>query len=317
MAAGRRPRSITAATLGAALLVAVTALAAKPAATSSSALFNDVEAATAVLDADILEPPSGLGVVGGATAALTWTPSGDAYASGYAVERATSSGGTYALVGTATPVTAIGLVDIPATDGTYWYRVKTYVASWESGVAGPVSADVLMGVTGFHACATQAADAGGDGDGYEGNPADGCVVDGALATDTNSGTGTGTLCNGSGKDKHRFSDFGLGVPASATAILGIEVRVTVGINTIFGTNLVCARLSWNGGSNWTPASSVTLTATAPTGYSLGGPSFLWGRAWTPAQLSDANFRVRISDVSNSTARDYSLDGVEVQVTYTP
>jgi hypothetical protein len=304
-------------TFGVALIVGLLGLAATPTTMSSGAIFNDVRGATAAMLADTLQPPTGLGAIGGTSATLAWIPSGDAYADGYLVERAISSGGTYALVGTATPAAATGLVDVPATDGTYWYRVTTSASSWQSAAAGPVSADVLMGVTGFHACATEAADAGGDGDGYEGNPANGCVVDGALATDTNSGTGTGTLCTGSGKDRHRFSDFGLGVPASAPAILGIEVRVTVGIDALSGTNLVCARLSWNGGSNWTTASSVALSSTSPTTYSLGGAGFLWGRSWTPAQLSDASFRVRIADVSNSTARDYSLDGVEVEVTYTP
>ena len=44
------------------------------------------------------------------------------------------------------------------------------------------------------------------------------------------------------------------------------------------------------------------------------------RLWisgTIAQLSDANFRVRLINVSNNTARDFRLDGVEVQVNYTP
>jgi hypothetical protein len=40
-------------------------------------------------------------------------------------------------------------------------------------------------------------------------------------------------------------------------------------------------------------------------------------AWTLSMLSDANFRVRVIDVSSSTSRDFSLDWVAVRVTYTP
>lgn len=305
------------ATLGTTLVVALLALAVAPPATGSGAYFSDIQALTAAIAADTLQPPAGLDATGGTRAALAWIPTGDAYADGYAIERAPSSGGTYALVGTATPAAATGHVDSPTTDGTYWYRVMTYASSWQSAAAGPVSAAVLMGVTGFHACTAQAADIGGDANGYEGNPANACVSDGAVATDTNSGTGTGTQCTGTGKDKHGFSDFGLGVPASAATILGIEVRINVGIDAISGTNLACAQLSWNGGTNWTAARSVALTSTALTTYILGGPAFLWGRSWTAAQLADASFRLRLIDVSSSTARDFSLDGVEVRVSYTP
>jgi len=300
-----------------AVALALLVLAAAPAATRTGALFIDVQAATAALAADILQPPTGLGVAGGTTATLTWTPTGDAYAAGYRVERAPASGGSYALVGSATPGSATGYVDGPTTDGTYWYRVTTYAGSWQSTVAGPASAVVKVGVTGYRACTAQAADAGGDANGYEGSPADGCAVDGLAATDVDSGTGTGTGCTGSGKDKHRFSAFGLGVPGTAAAISGITVRLRVGIDATAGTNRVCAALSWNAGTNWTTAQSVALTSTALTTYSLGSSSFLWGRTWTPAQLSDANFRVRVIDVSNSNARDFSIDGVEVQVVYVP
>lgn len=48
---------------------------------------------------------------------------------------------------------------------------------------------------------------------------------------------------------------------------------------------------------------------------LGGAANLWGRSWTPSELSDANFRVRIVNTANSTARDFSLDWVAVRVTY--
>jgi len=41
----------------------------------------------------------------------------------------------------------------------------------------------------------------------------------------------------------------------------------------------------------------------------------WGRTWTIGELSNANFRVRITDVASNTARDFSLDWVAVRVSY--
>ena len=312
-----RPRWLTLATCLAALATAVLALAATPSATRTGAYFNDVQAATALLDTDTLQPPTGLAATGGTSATLAWTSSPDAYASGYRVLRAIASGGPYSEIGTATPITATGYVDGPVIDGTYWYQAQTYAPSWESTAAGPVSASVLVGDTGYHACAAQAADTGGDGNGYQGTPANACADDGAVATDTNSGSGTSTSCTSSTKDRHRFSSFGLGVPLTATAVNGILVDYELGIDAISGTNLVCAQLSWDGGTTWTAMKSKPVTATGLTGYTLGGTSDTWGRTWLAAQLTDATFRVRLVNVSNNTARDYSLDVVEVRVTYTP
>jgi hypothetical protein len=104
---------------------------------------------------------------------------------------------------------------------------------------------------------------------------------------------------------------------TATAITGISVDYELGIDAISGTNLVCAQLSWDGGTTWTAMKSKPVTATALTGYTLGGTTDTWGRTWLPADLSDTTFRVRLINVSSSTARDYRLDVVEVRVNYTP
>jgi hypothetical protein len=306
-------KGLATAMLGAMLLFAPSG----PGAPSSGAYFNAVEAATAGMASDTLQPPTAMTASGGSSATLGWTPSADAYASGYRVLSATASGGAYTEIGTATPIAATGYVDSPTVDGTYWYKARTFFGNWLSADADPVSASVLVGDTGYHACSAQAADTGGDGNGYQGTPANACADDSAVATDTNSGSGTSTVCTNSNKDRHRFSDFGLGVPLTATAVSGISVRVKVGIDAISGTNLVCAQLSWDAGTTWTTTQSVALTATALTSYTLGGTTFLWGRTWTAAQLTDATFRLRLIDVSSSTLRDYSLDAVEVRVTYTP
>jgi hypothetical protein len=42
---------------------------------------------------------------------------------------------------------------------------------------------------------------------------------------------------------------------------------------------------------------------------------LWGRSWALSQLSNANFRVRVINVANSAARDFSLDWIAARITY--
>ena len=49
--------------------------------------------------------------------------------------------------------------------------------------------------------------------------------------------------------------------------------------------------------------------------SLGSTADTWGRAWAPGDLADANFRVRLSDVSKRLSTDFVLDSVAVNVTY--
>jgi hypothetical protein len=48
---------------------------------------------------------------------------------------------------------------------------------------------------------------------------------------------------------------------------------------------------------------------------LGGAADTWGRTWTVSELGNTTFRVRVIDVAASTARDFSLDWVAVQITY--
>ena len=281
------------------------------------AVLVDSGTSNATFTTDTIDAPTGLSAAGGATAALTWTPTVDTYAAGYQVLRSTTSGSGYAQVATATPRTASSYGDVPATDGTCYYVLRSYLSAWTSAQTAEVSAVVKMGNTGLKPCTSNAADTGGDGNGYETNPGNGCTDDGLVATDANSGTGTGTSCTGTGKDRHRFWTYGLGLPAAVTSIDGITVRIRAAVSTTTGTNVICTQLSWNAGTSWTTAQQVTLTSTSLTSYTLGGSAFLWGRAWAVGDLSDANFRVSLIDVANSTSRTFTLDSAQVQVNYTP
>lgn len=284
----------------------------------SLATLSDADTTTATFSTDTLAPPTGLSVTGGATAVLNWTATAATYASGYNVYRATALAGPYSQVAAVAPRTTVTYTDSPPA-GTWWYTVRAYYQSWESVDAVPVSTVVGPIGTGFRTCAANAAGPGGDGNGYEIAAGNACADDSVFASDVNSGSGTGTSCTATGKDKHDFSQFSLGVPGAVTSIDGIEVKVDEKIDLlpVGSTNRVCIRLSWNNGATWTTAKQVDLTATTETTYAFGASNDLWGRAWAAGDFSSANFKVRVSDVSNNNARDFFLDYLAVQVTYTP
>jgi hypothetical protein len=287
----------------------------------SLARLTDVDASTEAIATDTLNPPTGLGATGGASASLTWTATTDTYASGYEVRRGTASGGPYALITTVTPRTTVAATDAPGTSGTYFYVLRSVFQNWRSVNSNQATATIALAPTptGFKTCTTtsNAADTGGDGNGYESTPTNACVTDGAIATDANTGTNLSLVCTDAGKDRHRFWDFTLGVPATVSAVGGIQLRADVGLNNNSGTSQLCAQLSWDGGATWTAAKSIAVASVGITTYALGATNDTWGRTWAGSEFSNANFRVRLIDTSDRTSKDFRLDGLAVQVTYTP
>lgn len=290
----------------------------------SAAFFVDADTTDASAATELLDAPTGLAAsASGATVTLTWTASPDTGADGYQVRRAAAPGGPYTLVATVTPASATTTTDTPGS-GTWYYVLATVAGSapWSSSPGNEASVTVsTTTTTGFKGCGANAAvtSGSGDNDGFQTNAAEACDDDSIFAVDTNSGTNASALCTGIGKDRHRFWAFGLGVPTGASSIGGIQVRADLRADAASpGKPTVCVRLSWNGGTSWTAYKSLgsTLT-TAETTYDLGGAADLWGRAWTGTELSDAAFRLEIVSVTSNTNRDLSLDGLKVQVTYTP
>lgn len=159
-----------------------------------------------------------------------------------------------------------------------------------------------------------AAQKGGDGNGYEVSANNAYASDNLFAVDNDSGNSTSSSCTHAGKDKHDFYDYTITIPTGA-AVKGIEVRLDARADSTSGAPKICVQLSWNGGTKWTSAKSTTTLSTAEATYILGGAADTWGRAWTASQLANANFRVRVIDVATSTARDFSLDWVTVRVIY--
>jgi len=300
----------------AALILAVVTVAAP----ISLAIFTSSTSTTGSFAAATLAPPTSVSATGGSSVTLSWTASASTGATGTIVERATAVGGPYSQVGTVTPVSATSFNDSPAV-GTYWYRLSTYIGNWQSATTSPVSATVTNSTsTGTKPCisGSNAADTGGNGNGYEGTPNNACAADGAVATDANTGTaGRSTSCTNAANDRHRFWGYAFGLPGTITSIDGITVRADAGMSNNGGTSNLCVELSWDGGTTWTTAKSVSLSGTAMTTYMLGSTSDTWGHTWTAAQLSTANFRVRVTDATTQSNKDYRLDYLAVSVQYTP
>jgi hypothetical protein len=171
------------------------------------------------------------------------------------------------------------------------------------------------GAPGFLSPTSNAPDTGGDGNGFQSSPVSAYGDDAAVATDTNSGTGTSTSCTNTGKDRHRFYDFGFSIP-DGSAIAGIEVRLDARADSTSGSPRMCVQLSSNGGATWTAAKAAGTLTTTLTSHTLGGAADTWGRAWSAADLTNANFRLRVINVAGSTSRDFFLDWVAVRPHFT-
>lgn len=266
---------------------------------------------------DTLDPASALGATGGASVDLSWTATiVDTYASGHHVFRSTTAGGPYTAaqqIAEVTPLATETYTDTPA-DGTYYYVVRTFYQSWESVNSNEASTTVgtcTAGDTGFLNPTAQAADTGGDGDGFELNPTD------AFA----DGTASASNIDGD-DDNHRFYNYGISIPASCV-IAGFEVRLDWWLDAVNGNNKLQVDLSWDGGSSWTTSKTDSQEPTTETTVIFGGPADDWGKGgWTAAEVSDANFRLRVAttcagNTSNCGPRDYFLDWIPVKVHYTP
>jgi subtilisin family serine protease len=211
-------------------------------------------------------------------------------------------------------------VQLPVTAGVT-YRIA--VDGW-SGLFPPETGSVTLnwtipaappsGDTGWRNPTAQAASSTGDGNGYEISPANAFTNDGNVAADMNSGTSTSTSCTSTRKDRHVYRDYGVSLPTGA-AVMGIEVQVQARADSTSGSPKICIQLSWDGGSSWTSAKSTGTLGTSETAYVRGSPTDTWGRAWSSSNLSNANFRVRVIDVSSSRSRDFYLDWVAVRVYY--
>ncbi len=184
------------------------------------------------------------------------------------------------------------------------------------GTIGKTAQYCTASSTAFQSPSANAAvtSSAGDNNGYQTSPGNAYADDDLYAVDTNSGTNTNTSCTNTGKDKHGFSNHGFAIPGGAT-IQGIEVRLNAKVDGNTGAPKICVELSWDGGTSWTAAKSTGTLATSEGSYILGGVTDTWGRTWSSGDFSNANLRVRLTNVASNTSRDFSLDWVAVRVRY--
>lgn len=232
--------------------------------------------------------------------------------------------GTTTAYGNATPVQNIsGSLAMPlsanitglSAQTTYHCRlVAQNTGGAANGTDGSFSTPTTTGMRNPAANAAETSSAG-DNNGFEITPANAHTDDTLNAVDTDSGNSTGTNCTSTGKDKHRFYNYGFAVPSGAS-VHGITVRLDARADSTSGAPQMCVQLSWNGGTNWSNAKTVNLTATMAS-YTLGGAADTWGHGWTASELSDANFRVRVMNVSSNNGRDFYLDWAPAEAVFTP
>ena len=283
--------------------------------------FTSLKSAAATLGTDTLRPPTGVAGTGGSSASLAWTASTSSAATGYNLLRSGTSGSGYTQVKTVTPVSATSTDDAPGS-GTWYYVLDSYLGGWTSAYSSEasVTVDGSPTSTAVVGCASEAPETvnAGDDNGYETNPAYACDQDHRVAIDANSGTDKVLSCPDPGKDRERFWGYSFGLPGTVSSIDGITVQLVMGLNNRAGTSQVCVELSWDGGTSWTAPQTVTMTKAPLTAYTVGTATDTWGHTgWTTSQLGTSSFRVRLTDMSTTASKTFSLDFLGVRVDYTP
>ncbi|MBA7680482.1 hypothetical protein ES703_88798 [subsurface metagenome] len=163
----------------------------------------------------------------------------------------------------------------------------------------------------------------GDNDGFETNPTYAYDDDGlGLAVDATSGDNDNIVATGTGTDKHNYGGFGMDtIPSTSGTINGITVRADIAVDSTTNEPFTAIRLSWDGGTSWTTSvPQHTLTVAGETTYTYGGVADTWGRTWTGADLEDGNFLVQVINgdtKSQNSLRNFSLDYIQVTITFTP
>jgi uncharacterized protein YjbI with pentapeptide repeats len=170
--------------------------------------------------------------------------------------------------------------------------------------------------TGWVSPGAQVSQTSGDGNGFQISAVEAFSDNAIFAQDINSGSSTSTSCTNTGKDRHAFYSYAISIPGGST-IRGIEVRLDARADSTSGAPKMCVELSWNNGATWTAIKQTGTLATTEGTHLLGSATDTWGRAWTTTELTSTTLRVRVTNVSSSTSRDFYLDWAPVRIYYTP
>jgi hypothetical protein len=191
----------------------------------------------------------------------------------------------------------------PDTSGVFIIVTPRGVSDSAYFTCPPAECD---GNTGLLIPTAEAVDTGGNGDGFESFPVN------AFTDDNNFASNDSQSFSG---DHHRFYNYGFSI-ASGCVIQGIEVWLDWWLLNTDGDNSIDVELSWDGGNSWTAAKTDSLETASEHTTVLGGSADTWGRAWSPAEFSDANFRVRLT-TNNTAAQTFFLGWAPVNVYYAP
>jgi hypothetical protein len=127
-----------------------------------------------------------------------------------------------------------------------------------------------------------------------------------------------TVAFTTGTPAQDYGDFGISIPSDST-IRGISVRVESGADSTTPIYTIKIELSKDNGSTWPVSKSAVYDFEATDidqTFVFGHARSLWGTTWSPSDLSDANFRVRITISQDGTiSRTYQLDHISVRVMY--
>jgi hypothetical protein len=204
------------------------------------------------------------------------------------------------------------------------YYVRAYATKSDSTAYGDiVSFTTRKNIAGGNSIGAAAASAGLVSGGEEGSgggesigseidfqtPSGGSAVSGGgLTGGTNAYASDGSYATAAAGAASDFSTFGFNIPATDT-ITGIAVKLEASASSAAGTFSV--ELSWNGGTNVGSGKSTNTLSTSDVVYTLGGASDTWGRSWTPTELNNTNFRLRIT--GNPSSNTVRLDAIQVRV----
>ena len=136
---------------------------------------------------------------------------------------------------------------------------------------------------------------------------------------TNDSYATGVVGTGTNGRTQAYGNFGLSVPGANT-VTGIEIRLEAKANDPVGCRLAVEVSDDNGGTWSTTSKMIDLTSNDPAAGSwpiLGGPTDLWGMSWTPADIANGRFKVRLRaydpEVGGSNANGRCADTATVSV----
>lgn len=161
------------------------------------------------------------------------------------------------------------------------------------------------GDTGYLSPSANAADTGGDGDGFESSPT-GAYATGGIHATNSKGNG----------DRHRFYNYSISIPAGCQ-VQGIVARLDYWLKNSGGATTVSVDLSGDGGTTWTAMKSDSSGPTSQTTVLYGSASDSWRRGWTVSMLSNANFRVRVTMNLSNGGQEVYLDWIPIRVYYGP